>query len=70
MQSYQYYIYCRLLRRYLEHKYKSVNQANRKYAALLRMSEKMESVKGNIRKFFDEIDIKQLEHILVEMYEL
>ncbi|KAH9403625.1 Oxysterols receptor LXR-alpha [Tyrophagus putrescentiae] len=48
-----FYIYNRLLRRYLEHKYKSVNQANRKYATLVRYIDQMGPIiKECIQKMF------------------
>ncbi|KAH9403651.1 zinc ion binding [Tyrophagus putrescentiae] len=68
---YQFYIYNRLLRRYLEHKYKSVNQANRKYATLVRYIDQMGPIiKECIQKMFKEIDVKQMSHILLEIYQI
>ena len=63
-------MYCRLLNRYLEHKYKSINQANKKYSTLMRLISFLDTMHENINEMFQEIDIKHLSHLLVEIFDL
>lgn len=65
---YHHTLYCRLLRRYLEHKYRNVHQANRKYFSLLRLANTFDHILENSRKMvMADIDLRELPHIMVEV---
>ena len=62
--------YSRLLRRYLEHKYKSVQQANRKYVSLTKLVEQFEEVKQKERAMFAQMDRTRIPQICLELFDL
>ena len=67
---YHHSIYCRLLFRYLEHKYKSVQRAERKYSTIMTFGAKLSIVTANSKEMLDAIDCSQLCDLLLELYQL
>ena len=67
---YNFVIYSRLLRRYLEHKYKNVKKANQKYSNLTKMVDNLEQMKENDRIMFARMDSTQIPEICVELFDL
>ena len=62
--------YSRLLRRYLEHKYKSVQQANRKYVSLTKLVEQFDGQKQKNIALFRQMDRTKLPQIILEVFDL
>ena len=68
---YYHTFYRTLLRKYLQHKYKSINQAIKQYYSLTSILENIEKIKENERiLIIKEIDSNQIPQILAEIYNL
>lgn len=67
---YQFSLYNRLLYRYLEHKYKNLGTASRKFHTLLSLADQLDSMKANMYTIFEEVGVANLSHLVVELYDL
>ena len=63
-------MYSRLLRRYLEHKYKNIEKADRKYETLVKLLDNFVHVKTNQRMILVQLDRTQIPDICIELYDI
>lgn len=66
--KYYHNYYSFLLIRYLEHKFKNINDAKQKYAKLMRILKDLPLVKENERILFSDFDCKHIPELVMEMY--
>ena len=68
---YRYFVYGRLLLRYLEHKYRHKKLAKKKFDSLMSLvrQENLSFIKSNLRKIFATVEINATGKVLQEVFE-
>lgn len=63
-------MYCRLLRKYLAHKYRNTYRAMRKYYTLLNHLEYLQVIKQSGKTLFKQSNVADMPEILKEVFNL
>lgn len=67
---FQFAYYCYLLRRFLEHKHRSMSEAAQRYFSLLEQLQQIDAVTAIIRTVYEALGPQKLTQVLVEIYGL